>query len=216
MAAIKIQAERRTGVGKNKVDKLRQEGLIPGVVYGKNEDTEHIQVSGKDFTRVYNIAGTTTMIDLELDGDVSPVLIKEVQTHPFKNQFLHVDFQKLKMDEKIKLTVPITLIGRENIQQTDGVLVQQLDEIEIECFPKDIPESVEVDVSNIDFNKPVLISDLEIFTNEDITIFREADDVIASLVEAAAPAVDEEEDAEADVDAADVPVVGDEEAGDEE
>ena len=98
------------------------------------------------------------MIDLELDGDVSPVLIKEVQTHPFKNQFLHVDFQKLKMDEKIKLTVPITLIGRENIQQTDGVLVQQLDEIEIECFPKDIPESVEVDVSNIDFNKPVLIS----------------------------------------------------------
>ena len=51
MAAIKIQAERRTGVGKNKVDKLRQEGLIPGVVYGKNEDTEHIQVSGKDFTR---------------------------------------------------------------------------------------------------------------------------------------------------------------------
>lgn len=216
MAAIKIQAERRTGVGKNKVDKLRQEGLIPGVVYGKNEDTEHIQVSGKDFTRVYNIAGTTTMIDLELNGDVSPVLIKEVQTHPFKNQFLHVDFQKLKMDEKIKLTVPITLIGRENIQQTDGVLVQQLDEIEIECFPKDIPESVEVDVSNIDFNKPVLISDLEIFTNEDITIFREADDVIASLVEAAAPAVDEEEDAEADVDAADVPVGGDEEAGDEE
>ena len=212
MAAIKIQAERRTGVGKNKVDKLRQEGLIPGVVYGKNEDTEHIQVSGKDFTRVYNIAGTTTMIDLELNGDVSPVLIKEVQTHPFKNQFLHVDFQKLKMDEKIKLTVPITLIGRENIQQTDGVLVQQLDEIEIECFPKDIPESVEVDVSNIDFNKPVLISDLEIFTNEDITIFREADDVIASLVEAAAPAVDEEEEAEA----ADEPIAGDEEAGDEE
>ncbi|GFN35710.1 50S ribosomal protein L25 [Tepidimicrobium xylanilyticum] len=210
MAAIKLQAELRTGAGKNRANKIRREGFIPAVVYGKEEKTEHIKVDQKEFNKVYRTAGITTMIDLELDGKVLPVLIKEVQIHPFKNQFLHADFQKIKMDETIRLTIPITIVGKDNIRQKEGVLVQQLDEIEIECLPKYIPQSTEVDVSDIDFNKPVLVSDLNIFGDENITIFREADDVIATLVETAGAEAEEEEDVE-EVDASDVPVVGKEE-----
>ena len=163
MAAIKIQVEGRTGTGKNKVDKIRQEDFIPGVLYGKGQETKHIQVERRVFEKVYKTAGMSTLIDLELDGDVSPVLIKEVQTHPFKNQFLHVDFQKLNMNEKVKLTIPITLLGRDDIVVQPSILIQQLDEIEIECLPGDIPQSIEIDVRNIDFTTPIFVSDLDMF-----------------------------------------------------
>mgnify|MGYP000980878206 FL=1 len=208
MAAIKIQVEKRTGLGKNKVDKIREEDFIPGVLYGKGEETEHVKVDKRIFEKVYKSAGTSTLIDLDLEGNVVPVLIKEVQRHPFKNQYLHVDFQKLNMNETVKLTIPITLIGRDSIKLQPSILMQQLDEIEIECLPKDIPQSIEVEVSDITFDTPILVSDLEIFNNENITLFREADDVIANLV---APAEETEEDEE-EVEADEVPVVGKEES----
>ena len=208
MAAIKIQVEKRTGLGKNKVDKIREEDFIPGVLYGKGEETEHVKVDNRIFEQVYKSAGTSTLIDLDLEGNVVPVLIKEVQRHPFKNQYLHVDFQKLNMNETVKLTIPITLIGRDSIKLQPSILMQQLDEIEIECLPKDIPQSIEVEVSDITFDTPILVSDLEIFNNENITLFREADDVIANLV---APAEETEEDEE-EVEADEVPVVGKEES----
>ena len=208
MAAIKIQVEKRTGLGKNKVDKIREEDFIPGVLYGKGEETEHVKVDKRIFEKVYKSAGTSTLIDLDLEGNVVPVLIKEVQRHPFKNQYLHVDFQKLNMNETVKLTIPITLIGRDSIKLQPSILIQQLDEIEIECLPKDIPQSIEVEVSDITFDTPILVSDLEIFNNENITLFREADDVIANLV---APAEETEEDEE-EVEADEVPVVGKEES----
>jgi len=220
MAAIKLQVENRTAIGKNKVDKVRQNDLVPGVLYGKGEETQHIQVDKRVFEKVYKTAGMSTLIDLELNGKTTPVLIKEVQKHPFKNQYLHIDFQALDMDEKVKLTIPIILNGRENIKIQPSILIQQLDEIEIECLPADIPQTIEVDVSNIDFNTPVFISDLDIFGDENITILREADDVIASLIE---PTMEEElEEIEAaeeeglEIEADEVPVIGEEDEEEEE
>lgn len=213
MAAIKIQVEKRTGLGKNKVDKLRDKDLVPGVLYGKGEETKHVQVDRRMLEKVYKSAGMSTLIDLEFEGEVVPVLIKEVQIHPFKNEYLHVDFQKLNMDEKVKLTLPITLVGRENIKQQPSVLIQQLDEIEIECLPGDIPEDIVVDVSDIDFNTPILVSDLDIFNNENITILREADDVIASLIEPTEEIIDEEEEV---LEADEVPVIGEDDVESED
>lgn len=213
MAAIKIQVEKRTGLGKNKVDKLRDKDLVPGVLYGKGEETKHVQVDRRMLEKVYKSAGMSTLIDLEFEGEVVPALIKEVQIHPFKNEYLHVDFQKLNMDEKVKLTLPITLVGRENIKQQPSVLIQQLDEIEIECLPGDIPEDIVVDVSDIDFNTPILVSDLDIFNNENITILREADDVIASLIEPTEEIIDEEEEV---LEADEVPVIGEDDVESED
>ena len=129
---------------------------------------------------------------------------------------------KLNMDEKVKLTIPITLYGRKILRKR-LILIQQLDEVEIECLPGDIPQAIEVDVSGLDFNTPIFISDLEIFDNEDIVIFREADDVIANLIQ---PTMEEEleeleeieelgEEVET-IDADEVPVIGEDEESEEE
>ncbi len=209
MTAIKLQVEKREGLGKNKTNKMRREGQIPGVLYSKGDATA-IKVNSRDFDKTFKTAGTSTIIDLEIGGELVPALIKEVQEHPYKNQYLHVDFQRVDMNQPVKVTVPIVLIGRDSIRIQPSVLVQQLDEIEIECLPKYIPESVEVDVTNIDFNTPVYISDLNIFGDENITILREPDELIATLVSAAK---EETEDGgeEGTMAANEVPVIGDDE-----
>ena len=152
------------------------------------------------------MAGTSTIIDLEIEGETFPTLIKEVQEHPFKDQYLHVDFQKVDMNKPVKVIVPIVLTGKENIKLQPSVLVQQLDEIEIECLPKYIPESAQVDVSNIDFNTPIYVSDLDVSKNENITVLEEPDVLVATLVTAAK--VEEEEEVEEGVAPDEVPLVG--------
>ena len=205
MSAIKLQVEKREGSGKNIAKKLRRQGQIPGVLYGKGESTA-VKVSRGDFDRVYKMAGTSTIIDLEIEGETFPTLIKEVQEHPFKDQYLHVDFQKVDMNKPVKVIVPIVLTGKENIKLQPSVLVQQLDEIEIECLPKYIPESAQVDVSNIDFNTPIYVSDLDVSKNENITVLEEPDVLVATLVTAAK--VEEEEEVEEGVAPDEVPLVG--------
>ncbi|NLY66661.1 MAG: 50S ribosomal protein L25 [Tissierellia bacterium] len=205
MSAIKLQVEKREGSGKNIAKKLRRQGQIPGVLYGKGESTA-VKVSRGDFDRVYKMAGTSTIIDLEIEGETFPTLIKEVQEHPFKDQYLHVDFQKVDMNKPVKVIVPIVLTGKENIKLQPSVLVQQLDEIEIECLPKYIPESAQVDVSNIDFNTPIYVSDLDVSKNENITVLEEPDVLVATLVSAVK--VEEEEEVEEGVAPDEVPLVG--------
>lgn len=217
MAIAKLNAEIREEIGKNRVDKIRNEDFIPGVVYGKGEKTRHIKVNKQQFQKYLRKHGQTALLHLELEGEKLPVIIKEIQNHPFKNQYLHVDFQQLRMDEKVKMTLPITLVGRENIQIKPSILVQQLDEIEIECLPTDIPEKLEADVSHLDFNTALFVKDLEIFKDENITVLRDADDTVATLTE---PISEEELEAlEEDVvepEAADVEVIGEEDDEEED
>ncbi|HHV46267.1 MAG TPA: 50S ribosomal protein L25 [Tissierellia bacterium] len=204
MSAIKLQVENREEIGKNRADKLRRNGIVPGVLYSKGKSTA-VKVNSKDFDKVYRLAGTSTIIDLEIEGETVPSLIKEVQMHPYRNQYMHVDFQKVDMNEPVRVMVPIVLIGKDNIKTQPSVLMQQLDSIEIECLPKYIPEVVEVDVSNIDFNTPIHVSDLSIFNDENIKVLMEPDDLVATLVTAA----EEEESVEEEPMAPDeVPIVG--------
>lgn len=183
MAEVKLNAEIRNEVGKNKLNKIRQEDFIPAVVYGKGEETRHIKVNKQQFQRFLRNFGSSGLLYLTIDGEDVPTIVKEVQKHPYKDEYLHVDFQQLRMDETVRMTLPITLIGRENIQIQPSILVQQLDEIEIECLPTDIPDKLEADVSHLDFNTALFVSDLDIYDNENITILRDPDDVVATLTE---------------------------------
>lgn len=193
MANAKLSAEIRQDIGKNRSKKLREAGYLPGILYGKNEEPKTIKVETPEFLKLVRKHGFSSLIDLELEGEVVPVIIKETQEHPFKGTLLHVDFQKLNKNEKIKLTIPITISGREHVESVDAILLQQLNEIEIECFPDDIPQSIVADVSNIDLNTPFAVEDLDIAKNENITINRDMKDVIASL---SAPTTHEEEEGE--------------------
>lgn len=214
MAALKMKTETRSEVGTNKVNSLRSDEIIPAVIYKKGEDTKTIKVSNVDFLKVYRKAGTTSVINLELDGEIHPVVIKEIQKHPIKNQILHVDFQGLNMDEKIKMHIPIYLNNRDKIAIQPSVLTQLLDEIEVECLPGNIPHGANIDVSDMEFDTPRLVEDLDIADDETIEILTELDMTVCVLSE---PSMEEEldEEEETEVDA-EVPLVSEEEEEEEE
>ena len=207
MADVKLSAEIRQEIGKNRSNQLRHEDYLPGIIYGKGKETKAIKVRKPDFEKLVRKHGYSSLIELEVEGETSPAIIKEVQNHPVKGNFLHVDFQLLNMDEKIKLTLPISIVGRENVESAETILIQQLNEIDIECLPGSIPQSIVADVSNVDLNTPFFVEDLEISKDDSITIFRDPTDVIASLT---IPTVQVEEEDE-DEELPEVEVIGEEE-----
>ena len=185
MADIVLQAQKREATGKNKVNKLRANELVPGVIYAKDEENINVQVTARDFEKVLRQAGTSTIITLDIDGENKDVLIKAYQNHPFKNQFLHVDFQAINQNEAIRVQVPVVLVGRDDIVVEPSVLVQNIDVVEVECLPKFIPQTAEVEVKDLQIGDVRTIADLDIFKNADITILEEEDAVICSLQEPA-------------------------------
>ena len=175
MADIVLQAQKREATGKNKVNKLRANELVPGVIYAKDEENINVQVTARDFEKVLRQAGTSTIITLDIDGENKDVLIKAYQNHPFKNQFLHVDFQAINQNEAIRVQVPVVLVGRDDIVVEPSVLVQNIDVVEVECLPKFIPQTAEVEVKDLQIGDVRTIADLDIFKNADITILEEED-----------------------------------------
>ncbi|MDO5718135.1 MAG: 50S ribosomal protein L25 [Tissierellia bacterium] len=215
MAEIKLNAEMRDSIGKNKVNKLRAKQIIPGVIYGKGEDTRTITVTEKDLAKVYTQAGTSTIVDIVIDGEATPVLLKEVQKHPYKNQYTHVDFYALNMKELLKINIPIVLEGRDEIKLQPSVLAQQMNEVEIECLPVDIPQSAVANVIDMQYGDQILVKDLDIFSDEKLTFLVDPEELVATLSEPREEEIEEEEEA-LDVDAADVPTVDETEEDSEE
>lgn len=213
MSKYVLKTQRREAVGKNRVDKLRNEGFIPGVVYHKGAESESVKVTEAEFNKVFAKAGTSTLVDLDLDGDKVTVLIKEVQKHPIRDQFLNIDFQEVQADVKIKVTVPIILNGRDDIRVQPSTLLQLLEEIEVECLPADIPQTAEVDVRDMQIGDVLTVGDLDIAGNDKLSLEFELDEPVASLNE---PREEEApEETEAEVNAADVPEIGKEEKEEE-
>ena len=214
MAKIVLQADKREATGKNEVKKIRNQELVPGVIYAKNQENVNVQFTARDFEKVLRQAGTSTIISLDINGEAQEVLIKDFQNHPYKNQFLHVDFQAIDQNETIRVTVPVVLLNRDDMNVVEGVLVQNLDDVEVECLPKYIPQTAEVDVKEMQIGDNKTIADLDIFADENITIHADEEEVVCSLQEVAEEVI-EEEDAEA-VDAADVPTVDETEEDEED
>ena len=212
MADLVLNANNREATGKNKVNKLRNEELIPGVIYAKGEDNKNVQVTTREFDKILRLAGTSTIITLNIDGENKDVLIKDYQTHPYKNQYLHIDFQAINQNETIRVNVPVVLLGRDDIDVKDSVLVQNMDTVDVECLPKYIPQTADVDVSELQIGDNKTVADLDIFSNENITVLAEEDEVVCSLQEVTEEVI---EDEEASTDAADVPTVDETEESEE-
>ncbi|WP_297689681.1 50S ribosomal protein L25 [uncultured Anaerococcus sp.] len=204
MANLVLQAEKREATGKNKVNKLRSNELIPGVVYAKNQENVNVQFEAREFDKVLRQAGTSTIITLDVNGEGKEVLIKDFQTHPYKNQFLHVDFQAIDQNQAIRVTVPVNLIGRDDLNADAGVLVQNIDVLEVECLPKYIPQTADIDIKDLQIGENKTVADLDIFKDENINVLADAEEVICSLQEVSEEEIIDDEEA---TDAADVPTV---------
>ncbi len=215
MADIKLNVELRDGIGKNKVNKLRADNVVPGVVYGKGEEPRTIAIVEKDLHKVYLSAGSSTIIDLVIGSETIPVLFKDVQKHPYKNRYTHVDFYMIDMKQSLRIQIPIVLEGRDDIVLQPSVLTQQLNEVDIECLPVDIPQSAVANVVDMQYGDQILVKDLDIFGNDKLTFWTDAEELVATLSE---PREEEEieEEIDGEIDAADVPTVGETESEGEE
>lgn len=213
---IELKVQNRTVTGTNKAKKLRAEKLIPGVIYSRGEETKTVTVDAVDFLKTFREAGTSAVVYLDLEGEENPVLIREVQTNPIReNDFLHVDFLKLDMTEKIKLNIPVVLLNRDAIKIQPSVLMQLVDEIEVECLPSYIPQTADIDVSDIDFDTPKFVSDTDVAGMEDVEVLTDLDEVVCTLTMPSIEEEDEDQELEDEEVSADVPVIGEEEEEEE-
>jgi large subunit ribosomal protein L25 len=157
-----IEAVERTQRGKNEARRLRVAGKIPAVVYGEKEGGRAIAVDPKTLSRILRTElGANTLIQLKLDGSDTRVLVKEYQIDPVTHQLLHADFYRVAMDKVIRVTVTVVPRGEpKGVKQQGGVLDIVHRQIEIECLPADIPQHIEVDVSEMMVGQSVRVRDV--------------------------------------------------------
>ena len=189
MAENALVAELRDATGKGVARKLRAAGRIPAVLYGKGAESKAISVDPSALQRLLQSggAGMNTLIELSVDGTTRTVLVKEFQRDPVRGHPLHTDFYLVNLDKKVEVSVPIRLLGRPQGVELGGILDHPLREIELECFPRAIPESVDVDVSELDVGQSIHVRDLEL--PEGASVRTDGNLAVASVV---APAVVEE------------------------
>jgi large subunit ribosomal protein L25 len=163
MTTVALNATSRTEKGKGVARKARAAGFVPGVLYGPGETPVALQVSFPEFMRIYHGGhGENVLVDLTVDsGQPKKVLFREVQLDPVTEKVVHVDFYHVSLTKVIRVHVPVHLEGLPTgVKLGGGILQHVLREVELECLPTDIPESIVVDVSALEVHDAVHVSDL--------------------------------------------------------
>jgi large subunit ribosomal protein L25 len=156
--AIQMQAQPRGELGSKKNRKLRQKGLVPGVVYGHKESIVPVTLPRKELSQY--LAKGAHVFDLSVDGKSETVLVKEVQYDHLGIEVLHVDFARVSLTEKVTVTVPLELKGTPKGEEQGGVLTQVISDIEVECVVTDIPDAIRHNVSDMDLDAVLHVKEL--------------------------------------------------------
>lgn len=165
MHVVNLTARTRTGRGRGYRNRLKNQGYVPAVVYGKEIGSLPIAVQIRAVEAVLGRGGRNTLVALEIDpgnGKTAKwdTIIKEVQYHPFKNELLHVDFHQISLNEELTTNVAVRLVGEAPGVKAGGLVEHLLREIEVSCLPRNIPEAIEVDVSGLDIGDSIHVADL--------------------------------------------------------
>jgi large subunit ribosomal protein L25 len=168
MSEVIVKAESRTEFGKNATRRLRVEGKIPGVLYGRGVESISVVVDPADVIQILNSdSGRNTIFELETDSSRNDVLIKDLQVDPVKGSLVHADFLCIAKDRVMEFQIPVEPIGiPEGVQTHGGMLEVVLREISVECLPGDVPDQVQVDVTDLDIGAAIRVSELAIDTNK--------------------------------------------------
>ncbi|MFT4248410.1 MAG: 50S ribosomal protein L25/general stress protein Ctc [Pseudomonas sp.] len=161
-----IKVQRREDEGKGASRRLRRAGQIPAIVYGGDLKPVNIQLDHEEvWLAQQNEWFYSSILDLSLNGDVQKVLLRDLQRHPYKQLILHIDFQRVSENEALNASVPLHFVNEEKSPagKTAGVVVtHELNEIQVQCLPKDLPEFIEVDLSGLDVGAVVHLSDVKL------------------------------------------------------
>src|SRR3989338_3606831 len=182
MKKITLGAETRTQVGKG-LAALRMAEVLPAVVYGQDFPSQSISVKLKDFTEAYKQAGESSLVYLELGNQSLPVIISDVSKDPVSDVFMHADFHKVSLKEKVRAEVQLVFTGESPaVKELAGILLKNLNAIEVEALPQDLPHEISVDISNLKtFADHIMVKDL-ILPNG-VTVESSPDEVIALVQE---------------------------------
>ena len=171
---ITLKAQKREVTGKGVARKLRQEGRVPAVLYGRELGTMHLSLDTHEAENLFHSISTeNTIVGLKVEGVGEPfqTLVREIQSHPFKSSLIHVDFLRIQAGVAVDVEVPLHLIGDPiGVKNSGGVLEQVLNELPVKCIPSKIPELIEVDVSELDINESLHVYDLELEEGINITV----------------------------------------------
>src|SRR5436309_4060569 len=174
---VSLAASPRTTTGKGAARQTRFRGKVPAVIYGHGRETQSLEVEAKALEKALTgVEPASTIIELAVDGKKTRALIREIQRHPLRPDIIHVDFYEIHAEEKVKLKVPVRLLGSpDGVRNAGGVLDQVTREVEIEVLPEHIPDRVELDVTALKIGDSLHVRDLRIsnatiLTQDDLTI----------------------------------------------
>lgn len=198
MEAQQISVKKRSLEGSSASRRMRHAGLLPGVIYGIDSNPLAVELETHALEQVlHHHASETILVDIDLEGEGSvSVLLKEVQHHPVSGALLHVDLQRVAANQTLQVEVSLELVGEPEGVKLGGLLDQVMHTILVECLPADLPETVNVDVSELEIGTALHVSDLKL--GNKVAILSDADALVAGV---SAPKVDLEDDEDEDVEA---------------
>ena len=194
MKRVQLKAEKREVSTKGMLNKYRNEGFIPGIVYGENLNGLSVVVNEREFLVIAKKEGRNVLVDLDIQGNVYPTIFKEIQRNPIGGKILHVDFEAVNLEKPIYTTIPVVTKGEAKGIKMGGILDQELYKVEVEGLLTDIPDNIEVDITDLEIKDVYYVKDLKI--PEKIKLYTPLDAVVVSVVtptveEVKAPAAEE-------------------------
>jgi len=215
---IEISANKRTLQGKGASRRLRGRGKVPGIIYGGENPAQAIELDHNNLYHKLKLeAFHASILSIDLGGEKEQVFLRDLQMHPYKLQVLHIDFQRVDKNKKIHMKVPLHFVNAEvspGVKVSGGIVSHVLTELDISCLPKDLPEFIQVDLTELSTNNPVHLSNLKMPHGVEMPAFTRGDNsAVATIV--IPRAVVSEESTAATVAASDIPTTVQKEEEDE-
>jgi large subunit ribosomal protein L25 len=175
-----INAEKRETKGTSSSRNTRRLNLVPAIIYGAGSKEQMISLNKFEVNKHLESDGFySQVLDVSIDGTKEQVILRDIQRHPAKQEILHIDFQRIRADQKINVTVPVNFINEEvspGVKVSGGIVSHLITELEIICLPKDIPENITVDMVDLELDHPIHLKDLTLPTGVELTLLQRGDD----------------------------------------
>ena len=216
---------REQGEGTSSSRRLRRSGLVPGVIYGAGKDTIKLSIDHNQLLRKLNIDNfLSSIISININDKKEDVLIKDIQVHPSKQQVMHLDFLRIKSDEVIRVKVPVIFLNEESaagVKLEGGTVTPLMNEIEVSCLPRDLPEHLEIDIIDMKVDDMLYLEDIVLPSGVEITLLTQEEPsnepvVAVRVLRIAEEVVEEVELGEGEEGAEETDSDGDEETTEEE
>ncbi|MFN3593550.1 MAG: 50S ribosomal protein L25/general stress protein Ctc [Thiobacillaceae bacterium] len=192
---FEINATTRQAQGTGASRRLRRAGRVPGILYGGDKPAQPISMDHNElFLVLRQEAAHASVLDLKVDGQPEPVLLKDVQLHPYKQQIMHVDFQRVDATHKVHVKVPLHFLNGDiapGVKLQGGVLSHVMTEVEVACYPKDLPEYIEVDLKDLSAGHSLHLSHIKLPPGVELPqLARGEDPTVATILGAKAEAAE--------------------------